>query len=153
MPRAYAFVLGTLLVTTAPEPVTIAVAIGGKSYQASGQGECQYAPIASYRDMRAAMWSVEYSSESKDGLTSLHLTAWRPLAGGAHQMSLYVGIGSVNHRIDTVKGSENAGTGTVSVEVKGEGGTFTVDGKDEKGTAIKGTIECAKFSPQDAVAG
>ena len=53
------------------EPVTISLAVGGKSYQASGQGECHYAPIASYRDMRAAMWSVEYSSESKDGLTNL----------------------------------------------------------------------------------
>ena len=68
-------------------------------------------------------------------------------------MSLSVGIGSVNHRIDTVKGSENAGSGRLSLEVKGEEGTFTLDGKDEKGTTIKGSIECAKFSPQEVVAG
>ena len=135
------------------EKVTIAIAVGGKSYKASGEGECQYAAMASYYDMRAKMWSVEYSVEGKSGLTNLHLTAWRPLAGGADQMSLSLQIGSTDHRIDTVRKSENVGSGTLTLKTKGEGGTFQIDGKDEKGRRIKGTVECATFSAPHAVAG
>jgi hypothetical protein len=155
MRHTYAFLLGALLVPTASEPVSIALGVGGKSYRSSGEGECHYAPVASYRDMRAAMWSVEYSvqGEEKDGLANVHLTAWRPLAGGPAQMSLYVRIGSVNHRIETVKGAENVGNGTLSVQPDGDGGTFTIDGKDDSGAVIKGTIRCAKFSAHEAVAG
>jgi hypothetical protein len=135
------------------EPVTISITVAGKEYKASGKGECKHAAMASYYDMRAAMWSVEYTGEGEGGLNNLHLTAWRPLAGGADQMSLSVTIGSVNHRIDTVKKSQNVGSGTLSVKTKSEGGTFEIDGKDEKGASIKGTVECESFSGIEAVAG
>jgi hypothetical protein len=135
------------------EKVTVAIAVGGKSYKASGEGKCQYAATASYYDMRAKMWSVEYSVEGKSGLTNLHLTAWRPLAGGADQMSLSLQIGSADHRIDTVSKSENVGSGTLTVKTKGEGGTFQIDGKDKKGRTIKGTVECTSFSAPHEVAG
>ncbi len=148
-----ALVVATAAGSPAPEPVTITIAVGGKSYEVSGKGACTHAPVASYRDMRAAQWGVEYSTEGKTGLTNLTLTAWRPLAGGAEQMSLSIGIGSVSHRIDTVKGSENAGSGTLSVKTTGAGGRFEIDGKDEKGISIKGTVECASFSTPEAVAG
>ena len=137
----------------ATEPLTISIAVGGKTYEVSGKGECKHTALASYRDMRAAMWQVEYNTEGKTGLTNLVLTAWRPLAGGADQMSLYVGIGSGKHRIDTVKGSQNVGSGTLSVKPTGTGGIFEIEGKDEKGTSIKGTVECGSFSAPEAVAG
>jgi hypothetical protein len=135
------------------EKVTISIAVGGKSYKASGEGKCHYAAMASYYDMRAKMWSVEYSVEGKSGLTNLHLTTWRPLAGGADQMSLSLQIGPADHRIDTVRKSENVGSGTLTLKTKGEGGTFKIDGKDKKGRTIKGTVECASFSAPHEVAG
>jgi hypothetical protein len=155
MPTAYSLALGALLVSLgAPsEPITIAITVGGKEYKVSGEGQCHYAPMASYYDMRAKMWSIEYNTEEKTGLTDLHLTAWRPLAGGADQMSLSVQVGSDDHRIDTVRKSENVGSGTLTLKPKGEGGTFEINGKDDKGATIKGTIECKTFSSPPAVAG
>ena len=155
MRTTYSLALGALLLGLgAPgEKVTISLAIGGKSYKVSGEGTCHYQSMASYRDMRAKMWQVEYNTEETTGLTSLTLTDWRPLAGGADQMSLYVGIGSVRHQIETLKGGEKAGRGTLKLTPKGEGGVFEIDGKDEKGASIKGTVECGSFSSPPAVAG
>jgi len=152
---AYSLAVGALLVSFAPpgESVTISVTVAGKEYKASGQGQCHYAPMASFYDMRAKMWSVEYSAEEKTGLSNLTLTAWRPLAGGADQMSLALHVGSADHRIDTVKKSQNVGSGTLSLTPKGQGGTFEINGKDEKGVTIKGTVECTTFTSPPAVAG
>ena len=135
------------------EPVTISLTVAGKEYKAKGDGTCHYAPMASFYDMRAKMWSVEFSSEGKEGITNLTLTTWRPLAGGADQMSLSVHIGSADHRIDTVKKSQNVGSGTLNLKPKDQGGTFEIDGKDERGATIKGTVECATFSSPPAAAG
>jgi len=151
---AYSLAVGALLVSFAPpgESVTISVTVAGKEYKASGQGQCHYAPMASFYDMRAKMWSVEYSAEEKTGLSNLTLTAWRPLAGGADQMSLALHVGSADHRIDTVKKSQNVGSGTLSLTPKGQGGTFEINGKDEKGVTIKGTVGCTPFTSPPAVA-
>ncbi len=155
MRTTYSLTLGALLLAMGgpSETIKISLAIGGKSYKVSGEGMCHYAPVASYYDMRAKMWSVQYNTEEKTGLTSLTLTTWRPLAGGADQMSLSVQVGSADHRIDTVKKSQNVGSGTLKLTPKGNGGTFEIDGKDEKGATIKGTVECITFSSPPAVAG
>jgi hypothetical protein len=155
MRTTYSLALGALLTAfgTAGEPVTISITVGGKEYKVSGEGQCHYAPMASYYDMRAKMWSVQFHTEEKSGLTNLALTAWRPLAGGADQMSLSLHVESADHRIDTVKKSQNVGSGTLTLTPKGQGGTFKINGKDEKGATIKGTVECTTFSSPPAVAG
>jgi hypothetical protein len=155
MRSTYSLALGALLLALAPpgETITISLTLGGKAYKVSGEGECHYAPMASFYDMRAKMWSVQYNTEEKSGLTSLSLTTWRPLAGGADQMSLTVQLGSDAHRIDTVRKSQNVGSGTLTLTPKGEGGTFEINGKDERGTTIKGTVQCTAFSSPPAVAG
>jgi hypothetical protein len=154
MRTTYSLALGALLLRfPGSEPVTISLTIGGKEYKATGDGTCNYAPMASYYDMRAKMWSVEYTGEAKSGLTNLTLTVWRPLAGGADQMSLSVRIGSADHRIDTVKKSQNVGSGTLKLKPTDRGGIFEIDGKDDTGATMKGTVECAGFSSPPAVAG
>jgi hypothetical protein len=155
MRTTYSLALGALLVSfgVPSEPVFISITVAGKEYKVSGEGQCHYAPMASYYDMRAKMWSVQYTTEGKTGLTNLALTAWRPLAGGADQMSLSLHVGSADHRIDTVRKSENVGSGTLTLKPKGQGGTFEINGKDEKGATIKGTVECVSFSSPPAVAG
>ena len=151
----YSLALGALLTAAgAPgESITISMTVGGKEYKVSGEGQCHYAPMASYYDMRAKMWSVQFNTEEKTGLTNLSLTAWRPLAGGADQMSLSVQVGSADHRIDTVKKSQNVGSGTLTLKPKDQGGTFEINGKDDKGATIKGTVQCTTFSSPPAVAG
>jgi hypothetical protein len=155
MRTTYSLALGALLLAFAPpgETITISLTVAGKAYKASGQGECHYAPMASFYDMRAKMWSVQYNTEEKTGLTGLSLTSWRPMAGGADQMSLTVQLGSDAHRIDTVKKSQNVGSGTLTLTPKEQGGTFEINGKDDKGATIKGTVECTTFSSPPAVAG
>lgn len=155
MRTTYSLALGALLTAfgTAGEPITIWLTVGGKEYKVSGQGQCHYAPMASYYDMQAKQWSVQFTTEEKTGLTNLALTAWRPLAGGADQMSLSLHVGKADHRIDTVRKSQNVGSGTLTLKPKGQGGTFEINGKDEKGATIKGTVECGSFSSPEAVAG
>ena len=155
MRTTYSLALGALLLAfkAGTEPVTITLTVAGKEYKVKGDGTCHYAPMASFYDMRAKMWSVEYTGEDKRGLTNLTLTAWRPLAGGPDQMSLSVHIGSGDHRIDTVKKSQNVGSGTLKLTPKDQGGTFEIDGKDDKGATVKGTVECTTFSSPPAVAG
>jgi hypothetical protein len=155
MRTTYSLAFGALLAGFGgvTEPVAISITVAGKEYKVKGDGKCHYAPMASFYDMRAKRWSVEYNADGKEGLTNLHLTAWRPLAGGADQMSLSVQVGSDDHRIDTVKKSQNVGSGTLNLKPKGEGGTFEINGKDDKGVTIKGTVECTTFSSPPAVAG
>lgn len=155
MQITYCLALGALLTAVgAPgEPITISMIVAGKEYKVSGEGQCHYAPMASFYDMRAKMWSVQFNTEEKTGLTNLSLTAWRPLAGGADQMSLSVHVGSADHRIDTVKKSQNVGNGTLTLKPKDQGGTFEISGKDDKGATIKGTVQCTTFSSPPAVAG
>ena len=140
----------------APTPVTIALTIGGKSYQAKGQGECTYAPVGSIYGVRASRWSVQYSGGAGAGLRSMSLTLWHPLAGAtADQMSFAASVGASSYRIDTVQGQgrQTVGAGTVRVQQKGMGGRLEVDGKDTKGTAIRGSVECARWASPEAVAG
>jgi hypothetical protein len=155
MRTTYSLAMAVLLLAFhAPgETISISLSVAGKAYKLKGEGECHYAPVASFYDMRAKMWSVQYNTEEKSGLTSLALTTWRPLAGGPDQMSLTVQLGSDAHRIDTVKKSQNVGSGTLKLTPKGEGGTFEINGMDEKGATIKGTVECTTFSSPPAVAG
>ena len=155
MRTSYSLALGALLLVLSggSEPVTISLTVAGKAYKVKGDAQCHFAPMASYYDMRAKMWSIQYNAEEKSDLTSLTLTAWRPLAGGDDQMSLSVQIGSVGHRIDTVKKSQNVGSGTLKFTPKDQGGTFEITGKDDKGATIKGTVECTTFSSPEAVAG
>jgi hypothetical protein len=155
MRTTYSIALGALLLALAApaERITISLTVAGKEYKVSGEGQCHYAPMASFYDMRAKMWSVQYNTEEKSGLTGLSLTTWRPMAGGADQMSLSVQVGSDSHRINTVRKDQNVGSGTLTLTPKDQGGTFEINGKDDKGATIKGTVECKTFSSPPAVAG
>jgi hypothetical protein len=135
----------------ASTPITVALTVGGKAYNAKGKGECTFAPVASIYGVRAQQWGVRLSGGGE--LSSVGLTVWRPSAGGGDQLNLYVSVGSKSHRIDTVKGSQKVGSGTVTVQPKGMGGRFTIDGKDAAGAAIRGTIECGRFAAPNPVAG
>ncbi|MFN2398482.1 MAG: hypothetical protein ABR543_07545 [Gemmatimonadaceae bacterium] len=134
-------------------PITIALNVGGKSYRAKGLGECKHAPEAYIYSVAAAMWSVQYNS-SNTTPRNLSLTMWRPASGDAPpQLTIAVNTGSMSHHISTVKGGKIAGAGTVTMQPKNTGGRFEISGKSANGTAIRGTIDCGRFTPAIAEGG
>lgn len=134
-------------------PITIALTVGGKSYRATGLGECKHAPQASIYNVAAAMWSVQYSSNNSTP-RNLSLTMWRPMRGDAPpQLTLAVNTGAASQSISTVKGGRIAGGGSVTMQPKGTGGRFEISGKSANGTALRGTIDCARFTRAKAEGG
>jgi hypothetical protein len=128
---------------TGDVPVDISATVGGRSYQAEGKAECTHTENASIYSVPAKMWSVQYHGGS--GIEHLNLTVWRT-AEPPDQLSFTVQTGSVDHRIDTVKGGQAVGRGTVTVQPTGDGGAFEIDGETADGTKIRATIRCQRFA-------
>ena len=68
-------------------------------------------------------------------------------------VTLSVTSGGSSHQISTVRGGSPTGSGKVTLEKAGNGGTFAVDAKTGNGTAISGTITCDTFAPHTAEGG
>lgn len=131
---------------------TIAVKVGGSSYDASGQASCRHAPQASIYNRPAQQWNVQHT----DGQRSLTLTLWRPAPSGEDMFTLGVSLGGKSHNVTTVKvgaQGEVRGSGTVTFAPSGNGGTFTIDAADPSGQKIAGTIACDAFAPVIAEGG
>lgn len=132
--------------------VAIALKTAGDAYQFAGQARCTHAPVASIYDIASEQWSVEQS----EGNRSLHLTVWKPKSGSGQMFTLSLSSGSGSVNVNTVKApgaSAPAGSGTVTLVPAGSGGTFTVDARDARGSAITGTIRCDAFLPAIAEGG
>jgi hypothetical protein len=128
--------------TAAPE---IALQVGGRKYQASGQGECKSAAQAAIYGVRAAMYSVSHSGEGR----SLNFNLWRPQDGAADMISLTLSEGKQRHQVDTVKAGskkETRGSGKATLAQSGAGATFTLDAVTASGEKVTGTIKCPRFA-------
>jgi hypothetical protein len=55
--------------------------------------------------------------------------------------------------VSTVRGGQVTGSGKVTFEPSGKGGTFRVDATAADGTSISGTIRCDAFTPHVAEGG
>jgi hypothetical protein len=134
----------------ANQAIQVALNAGGTTYQSSEAGKCTHAPVASIYNTVSEMWSVQQSSQGR----SLALTLWKPKDGSGDMVTLSVTSGNVSHQVNTVRGGgATAGSGKVTLKPGGSGGTFTVDAKSSKGTAITGTITCDAFAPHVAEGG
>lgn len=129
-------------------PAEIAVSVGQSSYQAKGPATCTHAPRAGIYGIPAEMWSVRHQEAGR----SLQLTFWKPSDGSASMFS-FSANGPAKSTASTVRGGQPSGSGTVALASEGKGGTFTLDGKDKAGQAIKGTIKCEAFTPARAEGG
>jgi len=136
--------------------VAVTITVGGRTYSGSGRGRCESHSSASIYGTPAALYQAMYDGgASAGGLKNVSVTAWKP-AKGDGMMSLYAMVGSSMHRVDTVKrpgGKGTAGSGTITVRQQGLGGRFDFDGRDDTGTAIRGSISCARFDHSEPVAG
>ena len=126
-------------------PMKIVATVDGKTYRASGTGECASSGEASIYEVPATLWHAIYEGQDGSELRRLNLTVWRPKAGGPDMVGLSLQTGETAHQIATVKGGRLAGSGTPGVQPAGKGGALTVAGKDEHGDAIELSVECERF--------
>ena len=133
------------------QAINVSLTIGEHTTYASREpGRCTHAPTASIYSILSEMWSVQQSSEGR----SLALTLWRPKNGTGDMVTLSVSGGKSLHQINTVRGGgATSGTGKVTLDKSGAGGTFTIDGKTQEGIAVSGTIKCDAFAPHIAEGG
>jgi hypothetical protein len=125
-------------------PLEIALEIGSRRYDFTGQGECKAAPQASIHGVPAALYSVAQSA----GGQSLNLTLWQPKDGAPAMMTLLITSASKRIEVDTVKGGTRRdlkGSGTVTLQRSGEGGLFTVAALAGSGEKVNGKIRCGRF--------
>jgi hypothetical protein len=129
-------------------PAEVSVKIAGEPYEAKGQASCTHEPKASIYDVAAAMWTVRQES----GDRSIQLTLWKPANGSPSMFSLAAN-GKKNVTVNTVRGSQVVGSGTVTLASSAKGGTFTIDAKTKAGEPVTGTIRCDAFTPAIAEGG
>ena len=135
--------------TQPTQAIQVALKVGGATYQSSQAGKCTHAPVASIYNTVAELWSVQQNGEGR----SLSLTLWKPKDGSGDMVTLSVTSGNVAHQVNTVRGATTSGSGKVTLEKAGNGGTFTVDAKSSIGASISGTIKCDAFAPHMAEGG
>jgi hypothetical protein len=134
--------------STAPKtvPISVDLNVGNEQLHASGSGTCTHAPQASIYDIRSQMWTAAYETDKGQ---SVQLTFWRPLDKSQDMFNLRANSANVS----TVRKGTPSGSGTVTFEPAGKGGTFRVNAKAANGNAITGSIKCDAFLPHVAEGG
>jgi hypothetical protein len=136
--------------TQANQAIQVGLKVGGATYQSSAAGKCTHAPVASIFKTVAEMWTVQQNAQGR----SLALTLWKPKDGSGDMVTLSVTGGNFSHQVSTVRGGgATTGSGKITLERAGNGGTFSVDAKTSSGTPISGTITCDAFAPHTAEGG
>jgi hypothetical protein len=130
--------------------IQVSLKVGAQTYQSNEPGRCTHAPKASIYRIVSALWSVQQSPEGR----SLSLSFWRPADASGDMLSLSIRNGNTSHEVSTVRGGgAPAGSGKITFEKAGAGGTFTIDAKSKDGAPISGTIKCDAFAPHGAEGG
>lgn len=131
--------------------VTLALAVGNVRFDEAKKGRCTHAPAASIYNTLAAMWSVEVEPSAG---RSFSLTVWQPMRGDSTpQMNFALSGNRKMQRIATVKATTMVGKGSVRLTTRGAGGRFEITGTTGDGAAVKGYVDCEKFSPAIAEGG
>jgi hypothetical protein len=133
-------------------PIEIVAVVAGRKAAVRGVGECNHTEEASIYEVPATLWRVGYQAAEGAEIQDLNLTLWQPKTGG-DQFTIALQLGGETHQIATVKGGALAGSGSATVRPDGTGGTFVVQGKDEKGVALQLTVTCDRFTEPVAEGG
>ena len=135
---------------TAGQGVQVSLKIGAETYETRGPGKCTHAPTASIYQVVSELWSVQQSGDGR----SLSMSYWKPKDGSGDMVTLSVSGGGTAHEVNTGRGGGAiSGSGTVTLQKSGNGGTFTVDAKTKEGKDLTGTIQCDAFAPHLAEGG
>jgi hypothetical protein len=128
--------------------VSASLKIGGDSYNSSTSGSCTHAPQASIYDVPSEMWMVRQEADGR----AIQLTFWHPTNGTADMFG-FSARGKKGLQVSTVRGGPISGSGTVTLQRSGKGGTFTIDARTAAGEVITGTIRCDAFTAAVAEGG
>jgi hypothetical protein len=126
-------------------PMEVETIAGSATFTTKGLGDCTYTDDASIYEVPAAMWHATLRAEGQS-VSYVNVTIWQFKNRSANQISVGVQLGPDFRHISTVKGSAVIGEGTAKAEKAGGLATLTVDGKDEKGTALALRIRCARVT-------
>lgn len=132
------------------QAINAVLKVAGQAYESREPGQCTHAPAASIYAIASEMWSVQQSADGR----SLALTLWKPKDGSGDMVTLSVSNGNSSRQLTTVRGGgAPSGSGKVTLEKSGTGGTFTIDAKTRDGAVITGTVKCDAFAPHIAEGG
>jgi hypothetical protein len=132
-------------------PITATASVAGRALSAEGTGECRHAGRASIYGVPSEMWLVQYRGDGE--LRGISLTLWRPTSGAEDQLSLSIDRLEETSRISTVQGGEVTGSGSVELDLEGDGGRFRVEGRDGEGRPVTLDLRCSSFGSVEAVGG
>lgn len=133
-------------------PLTIEISAGEDRANATGTGKCTHTNEASIYGVPAALWQIQDADAGK--IRHASLTVWRPKSGdGPDQFSMTISTASAQHLINTVKGGEIVGSGSVTVHPAGQGAHFEVVGRDADGRSVRATFQCERFTEHQAEGG
>jgi hypothetical protein len=135
-----------------PVPLSASVVVGGSTATFKGMGECHHTTDASIYEVPASMWTAAHDAKTGD-LSYLSLTLWQPKSGGGMQISLGVTVGRATYQIATVKGAPIRGSGTATVDLRGQGGSLVVRGATADGQSVLVTVDCSAFTEPVAEGG
>ena len=134
-------------------PLTVEVSAGSERAELTGRGKCTHAKMASIYGVPAALWQIQ-DSDRAGKIRHASLSVWRPSAGDVpDQFSMAISTASTQYRIDTVKGGQMVGSGSVTVHPMGEGAHFEVVGTDADGRSVRAAFQCTRFTEHVAEGG
>jgi hypothetical protein len=135
--------------------VRIALQVDGADYRFSGRAYCTYIPNANIVAVTGQNWHVAHEEAARRVILSF----LRATRGMGDMFSLHVTAGGNKYATNTITLSPNKkgtteGSGKVTFEPAGTGGTFTIDATASNGAKISGTVTCDAFKPRrEAVGG
>ena len=91
------------------------------------------------------MWHATLRAEGQS-VSYVNVTVWQFKDRSPTQIAVGVQLGPSFRHISTVRGSALIGEGTATAERSGDAATITVDGRDEKGTALALRIRCGRVT-------
>jgi hypothetical protein len=126
-------------------PIEVDTMAGSSTFTTKGLGECTFAGDASIYDVPAAMWHATLRAEGQS-VSYVNVTVWQFKDRSANQIAVGVQLGPTFSHISTIRGSARIGEGTAKAERSGETATITVDGRDDKGTALSLRVRCGRVT-------
>ncbi len=129
--------------------VRIALRVDGADYQFNGRAFCTYEPSANIVAVSGQHWQVAHEEAERRVILSF----LRATRGMGDMFSLHVTVAGKKYVTNTITMSPTTrgsteGSGKVTFEPAGTGGTFTIDATASNGARISGTVKCDAFKPR-----
>ncbi len=127
-------------------PMEIETTLGDSTFTTKGLGECTYTDDASIYDVPAAMWHATLRAEGQS-VSYVNVTVWQFKNRSANQIAVGVQLGpDFRHMSRRSRVRRWSARARPPPRGRARLRQSSVDGKDEKGTALALRIRCAKVT-------